>query len=113
MMFSKSFTWVLAAVLLDVVHAVPRPPLTGCHDMTLPVTVAADTIVVPPLPDLSQPNALLGFFSTIPDIVANAPHTITNATFNIAATYCAPTANIVPERKEVQLLVHGASYTKD
>ena len=100
----------MVAGLLAAVQAHPTPTPGACKDLTLTITTTADTIVMSPLPDTS---ADLNFFGTIPDILANSPHQQTSGTYNIAATYCPPEGGIRPDRNEVQLLVHGASYTKE
>ena len=101
-MFSKSLTCLAAAALLGHAKAVPPP----CQDMTFTLTVTANTIVLPPLPDISHPNDVLGYIAQLP---SNLPHTDTTGTYNISATYCAPNG-VSPD--QVQLLVHGSSYTK-
>ncbi|ERF72573.1 hypothetical protein EPUS_02855 [Endocarpon pusillum Z07020] len=76
----------------------------------------ADTVIFSPLPDMSQPDgadAVMNFFGALPDILANNPHQQTSGTYNITATYCPPEGGILPDRNEVQLLVHGATYTKE
>jgi pimeloyl-ACP methyl ester carboxylesterase len=62
------------------------------------------------LPDLSEPNAFSSYVAKIPNIVANASHTTTTGTYDIAATYCAPKNRNL---NEVQLLVHGAASIKE
>ncbi|KAF7502825.1 hypothetical protein GJ744_005018 [Endocarpon pusillum] len=95
------------------VQARSTPAPGACRDLTLTVTAMADTVIVSPLPDLSQPDAVLNFLGTFPDMLANNPHQQTSGTYNIAATYCPPKGGILPDKNEVQLLVHGASYTKE
>lgn len=112
-MFVKISRDLMVSGLLAGAQARPTPTSGACRDLRLTITTTADTIVMPPLPDLSQPGAVLNFFGTIPNIVANAPHNQTSGTYNTAATYCPPECGILPEKNEVQLLVHGATYTKE
>lgn len=81
--------------------------------MTLTITASAETVVLPPLPDLNQSGAVLQLLGALPDILATAPLNVTGGTYSIAATYCPPRGGDLPHENDVQLLVHGATYTKE
>jgi pimeloyl-ACP methyl ester carboxylesterase len=108
-MFLEAVACVVAAVWLGHAQVLPAPS-GGCQEMTFSITAVSDTIVMPPLPDLSQDHAVLAYFTSIPHIVATSQHTTTTGTYDIAATYCAPEGN---SPDQVQLLVHGATATKE
>jgi pimeloyl-ACP methyl ester carboxylesterase len=112
-MFSRILVNITVAIWLAYAQALSPTPPGLCQNLRLSITTTAETIVVPPLPNLSQPGAVLKFFGSIPDIVANAPRNQTKGTYDIAATYCPPKGGVTPKKNGVQLLVHGASYTKE
>jgi pimeloyl-ACP methyl ester carboxylesterase len=108
-MILEALACVVAAVWPG--HAqVLLAPNGGCQEMTFSITAVSDTIVMPPLPDLSKGDAVLAYFASSQQLVATGQHTTTTGTYDIAATYCAPKDH---SPDQVQLLVHGATATKE
>ena len=94
---------------------VPLPPSLGnqCHDVKFTIRGSVQQLDWPKIPDLTANGsvaAYLGTFSKILPTVKN--HTFTK-TFKIAGTYCPATASVPGTTNTIQIMVHGATYTKE
>ena len=77
-----------------------------CQNIVVPVTFSATNAVIPPGFTLSP----LTILSTVASLVFDAT---VSSTYNIAARYCEPTTMITSRQDTLQLLVHGATYTRN
>jgi hypothetical protein len=83
-----------------------------CYNITIPVTVSSNKMLV--LPE----NAGLADFANVfnSSIVPGPDYTGTaSGTFNIGATYCEPElflGLLSPHYNTLQVLVHGVTYTR-
>jgi hypothetical protein len=78
----------------------------GCTNITIPVTVSAENLVLPP--DLGINN----FIPIGTPLLSTLFDQFVSGTFDIAATYCEPVNPVAGREDTLQILVHGITYTK-
>lgn len=83
-----------------------------CKDVVIKVSASANLVVASDFGDISAPGALVAAFSRIPQFLSNATYAQKSGDYDISGIFCKPTKKS-PERENViQVLVHGATYTK-
>ena len=87
---------------------------SNCQDITIPVSASANNLIVPPLPDLTQPGAPNALLATAANVSAQNNTQSESGTFDISARYCpAPSPCPGAKGQVIEILVHGGTYTKE
>lgn len=86
----------------------PRYPSPVCTDLIVPVIATAIQTIFPPFNSITA-NALQ-YISTLD--FASQPQDKVSGTFNISVRYCKPTVEVEGRQNTIQMLLHGAAYTK-
>ena len=110
---SAPFNAILVAALSWLIPLAHTANPSSCQDITITVTVSANRVALPPLPDLTRsgaPNALL---ATTADVVAQNCTQAASGTFNISARFCPAPSPCGGQAEVIEILVHGGSYTKE
>jgi hypothetical protein len=104
------FLALLATLSVVNSNPVPAPcsPSPVCKDLIVPVTATANQIIFPPF-NSTTANAL-HYISTLD--FASQPRDTISGTFNISVRYCKPTVEVEGRQNTIQMLLHGAAYTK-
>lgn len=88
-----------------------------CRDLTLNVTANVDDglkIEIPPLDLDDNPNVIIDLLdSVLGDVGDLYPVVPVGGTYDIVGTYCEPEESIPDRADTLQILVHGATYTKE
>ena len=98
-------------------------PNSNCANISLTVKATAANILVdhPSSAELNSNAKVDAYFQTIPDSLAVSEPGKRGGTYNLAATYCVPSAasagyqnaNDQFPNPPLQILIHGATYTKE
>jgi hypothetical protein len=109
LLFALGFSGLAVSVPTNI--TCPSNPELVCRDLVIPVTATANNTLLPTYPNSTSPTAFYEYLGSL-NFSNIAPFAnVVSGTFNISATYCEPTIQ-VDGRNAVQLLVHGAAYTK-
>lgn len=95
--------------------ASPNRPqkLPICTTITTKVSASATQLVLPAFGDLSGEGTVLGAFAKIPGILAKPTSRVNSGNYSIGGTLCEPTKHVPALEDNIQILVHGSTYTKD
>ncbi|PMD40183.1 alpha/beta-hydrolase [Hyaloscypha variabilis F] len=81
------------------------PP--GCVDFTITISAWADNTALPVGLTLSNAFLLLN------PLVFEVTSQLASGTFDVAATYCPPVDHVEGREETLQVLIHGATYTRE
>ncbi|KAI9802074.1 MAG: hypothetical protein M1833_001995 [Piccolia ochrophora] len=112
-MSMQSTLLLVAAAWAVAILGRPVTSLYSCKDLTLRVSASATHIEVPPLSDLKTSAGVGEFIAQAPIIIQNGTPVVRSGTFDISARYCPPRMFHRGCNDRIQLLVHGATYTKE
>lgn len=106
------------ALLLALPAQCTSPPsrpekLPICRAITFNVSASATQLVLSDFRDVSGEGAVLGLVAKIPGILANPILAVKSGSYNISGTLCKPTKHVPDLEDYIQVLVHGATYTKE
>ncbi|PMD19374.1 hypothetical protein NA56DRAFT_705542 [Hyaloscypha hepaticicola] len=96
---------LFGAAFSNPIHPRQAVP-AGCVNFNIPVTASADNVALPPGLDVS--NLLLLLNPPVFEVTSQ----LASGTFDIAATYCPATTYVEGRENTLQVLLHGATYTK-
>ena len=82
-----------------------------CVNITIPVPIYSFNAALPVISSLEV--SLIGLVSYLNSVAEVTFSYLVSGTFNTAATYCEPQVSDPSRENTLQLLVHGATYTKE
>ena len=113
MFFALGIGVLVLSVWFPWVQSAPSEKYPLCKDIVIKVSASANLVVAPDFGDLSAAGSLIAAFSRIPQVLANATYARKSGEYNISGTFCEPTKKVPGRENHIQLLVHGATYTKE
>ena len=111
MLYLKLLVTVLPYILYCHAAVVSARNRASCQDVFFTFNVTSTIKVIPLAPDLSVPGSIEQYQKVLAQRYTTAPNTTREKTYTVAGSYC-PVTESNNGDADLQLLVHGSSYTK-